>query len=79
MYHFHHPILVLYLNEISKEYIYLTIFASVWHFYHFPTDVLNFFGYSDLSMRVLVYPRDYEILGWCPAGSVLPYGEKVPL
>ena len=24
-------------------------------------------------------PRDYEILGWCPAGPVLPQGEKVPL
>ena len=23
--------------------------------------------------------RDYEILGWCPAGPVLPHGEKVPL
>ena len=26
-----------------------------------------------------VYPQDIEILGWCPAGSVLPHGEKVPL
>ena len=24
-------------------------------------------------------PRDIEILGWCPVGSVLPYVEKVPL
>ena len=24
-------------------------------------------------------PRDFEILGWCPAGPVLPQGEKVPL
>ena len=24
-------------------------------------------------------PRDTEILGWCPAGSVLLDGEKVPL
>ena len=23
--------------------------------------------------------RDIKILGWCPAGSVLPHGEKVPL
>ena len=23
--------------------------------------------------------RDFEILGWCPAWSVLPHGEKVPL
>ena len=26
-----------------------------------------------------IYPRDYEILGWCPAGTVLSHGEKVPL
>ena len=25
------------------------------------------------------FPRGIEILGWCPAGSVLPHGEKVPL
>ena len=24
-------------------------------------------------------PRDIEILGWCPAVSVLPHGEKVSL
>ena len=24
-------------------------------------------------------PRDFEILGWCPVGPVLPLGEKVPL
>ena len=24
-------------------------------------------------------PQDFEILGWCPAGPVLPRGEKVPL
>ena len=22
------------------------------------------------------YPRDFEILGWCPVGPVLPHGEK---
>ena len=25
------------------------------------------------------YPQDSEILGWCPAESVLPHGEKVHL
>ena len=24
-------------------------------------------------------PQDLKILGWCPAGPVLPHGEKVPL
>ena len=24
-------------------------------------------------------PKDFEILGWCSAGPVLPHGEKVPL
>ena len=23
--------------------------------------------------------RDFEVPGWCPAGLVLPHGEKVPL
>ena len=26
-----------------------------------------------------VYHETFKILGWCPAGSVLPHGEKVPL
>ena len=26
-----------------------------------------------------LYPRDFELLGWCPAGPVLPPGGKVPL
>ena len=24
-------------------------------------------------------PGDIKMLGWCPVGPVLPYGEKVPL
>ena len=27
----------------------------------------------------LTFPQDFEILGWCTAGPVLPHGEKVPL
>ena len=30
-------------------------------------------------MNTVYYPQDIEILGWCPAGTVLPHGEKVPL
>ena len=28
---------------------------------------------------VILQPRDIEILDWCPAGPVLPHGEKLPL
>ena len=34
---------------------------------------------SDGVMIKMSYPRDFEILGWCPAGTFLPHGEKVPL
>ena len=41
---------------------------------------------KDYNFSVRVYSkdektthRDIEILGWCPAGSVLPQGENVPL
>ena len=27
----------------------------------------------------LFIPQDIEILSWCSLGSVLPYGDKVPL
>ena len=31
------------------------------------------------KLKAKRYPRDFEILGWCPAAPVLPHGEKVPL
>ena len=33
----------------------------------------------NLTILLTVLPRDIEILGWCPAGPVLPHWEKVPL
>ena len=33
---------------------------------------------TDLSKQTK-FSRDFEILGWCPVGPVLPNGEKVPL
>ena len=30
-------------------------------------------------MKQDISRRHLKILGWCPAGSVLPHGEKVPL
>ena len=32
-----------------------------------------------LAMVQRFIPETFKILGWCPAGSVLPHGEKVPL
>ena len=26
-----------------------------------------------------IYPRGIKILGWCPAGPVLPHGVRMPL
>ena len=34
---------------------------------------------SDGVTIKMPYPPRLEILGWCPAGTFLPYGEKVPL
>ena len=34
---------------------------------------------SDGVTIKMPHPGDFEILGWCPAGSLLPHGEKVPL
>ena len=34
---------------------------------------------GDIDGVAAIQPRDFEILGWCPAGPVLPHGEKVPL
>ena len=31
------------------------------------------------SFISLIFPQDFEILGWCPAEPVLPHGEKVLL
>ena len=36
--------------------------------------------FKNINMNSLpLDPRDFEILGWCPAGAFLPHGEKVPL
>ena len=40
----------------------------------FRTNILSF--HSSISN---CSPWDFEILGWCPVGPVLPHGEKVPL
>ena len=36
-------------------------------------------SFNKKMMRNCISSGDYEILGWCPAGPVLPHGEKVPL
>ena len=33
----------------------------------------------DLSFLTRIHPQDIEMLGWCPAGTASPHGEKVPL
>ena len=35
--------------------------------------------YDIRAFSNLFYPHDFEILGWCSVGPVLPQGEKVPL
>ena len=62
--------------------------------FHFRTRICYVFHVSDTHHNLLVIthcklitiepqffspPRDFEILGWCPVGPVLPHGEKVPL
>ena len=32
---------------------------------------------SLVTMTSPDFPQDFEIMGWYPAGPVLPYGEKV--
>ena len=38
----------------------------------------NFKLYSYVGYYIR-FPQDFETLGWCPVGPVLPHGEKVPL
>ena len=35
--------------------------------------------FSETSAKVGISPGDIKIPGWCPAGPVLPHGEKMPL
>ena len=34
---------------------------------------------TTLLAKVHIFHQDFEILGWSPAGTFLPHGEKVPL
>ena len=50
------------------------------------TKIFGSSGGGQKSLRNVKYPeilkclpQDIEILGWCPAGPVLPHGKKVPL
>ena len=45
--------------------------------YHEMYFTYNHFQYSFCNQPA--FPRDFEILDWCPVGSVLSHGEKVPL
>ena len=39
----------------------------------------NFLASIKTVKSKVKYQTHFEILGWCPAGPVLPHGEKVPL
>ena len=43
----------------------------------FRLKIVTLFG--KFGPKNAISPRDFEILGWCPAGPVLPHGEKVRL
>ena len=45
----------------------------------FPIGVVMQFCKLSKVEALFCYPQDSEILGWCPAESVLPHGEKVHL
>ena len=52
--------------------------------HYFLSPELYFYGFQGLFfsfpvVSFLVYPWDIEILGWSPAGLVLPHGEKLSL
>ena len=38
-----------------------------------------FAGWCKTSTYEKTFPQDIKILGWCPVGSALSHGEKVPL
>ena len=51
----------------------LLIVSKFTKFGKFP--LADYFHY----ILIIKTSRDIEILGWCPAASILPCGEKVPL
>ena len=51
--------------------IIVTVFVSVWKI-----SSNDHYGYQYLNVTTF---SNFEILGWCPAGPVLPHGEKMPL
>ena len=50
-----------------------------WHFICRSNDKLNIVTEDQTISNFEILSRDFEILGWCPAGTFLPHGEKVPL
>ena len=71
------------LENISKEQ------KSIFLLGDFNVNLLNYNEHNQTnefldslacnSFIPLIFPQDFEILGWCPAEPVLPHGEKVLL
>ena len=62
----------LYDNGLRHERVkYHLLFICLDFFLSLVSVLVSFFQYF--------FPLDIKILGWCPAGPVLPHGEKVPL
>ena len=51
------------------------------HFSRTPMDAFKWMKKTVLEKQQVQdsLPGNIEILGWCPAGTVLPHGKKVPL
>ena len=60
-------------------YTFCTIFLQTDLCIDFIKFLLNLFFFFSLLSICFKFPQDIEILGWRPAGPVLPHGEKVPL
>ena len=83
--HFLQNYLTSFTNTVSQFY------TKLYYYYTLVTDIVIILSTYQTGNCIITekripekliqktYTGDTEILGWCPAGPVLPYGEKVPL
>ena len=68
---------IYFVKNLSKQCVFFTSFEQVFQLVKFSCSfeacILKVVSFTFLLVCFL------SLLGWCPVGSVLPHGEKVPL
>ena len=64
--------------KLMSSCIFVYLLIKIKNTKYYNTEVMHNIEIPHKNKSLSLFPQDIERLGWCPAGSVLPHGEKVP-